>query len=958
MPVAASRLALRQSRLLIRRSAFRQNSTTSEAASKTKDAASSAASKASEGLSKVTSTAGPAIAGAVSGVGNALKRVGGRTGRMISFVESFELKFILPCMVAPITRLTSTALIPPTVYYSRVAIEVTKIVFQTQKMAPPNLATFQTYLQPLLASLRNPSALLSKLDPAPYFGRIRNMDRKQLAFVGVTAAEVIGFFSVGEMLGRWKIDRGIKLIASSYAQMDAFKLLTRSTKFKPDSKTGSLSSSTHLPSAGQASTPQLFPERQFTDADGTRGIKRKRNGDESISLSSDLAVPDFFGSGQPATASSTQPSKAKRNEKRTVDRENDLKQEGNNAPMSEAECKSILKAHKIKVTDLRSFPADEVSEAADGKKSKRKKAKRDQEPPAPLTRKQQKAALRLYPEPLTDFDQLRAKYLISRRLSENISHQGYTVPTEVQLGSLPLLLGGAPTSSRRIKPDETAKSLSEQEPDLLVVAPTGSGKTLSFMIPLINKIIKHHHANPGLKGILAIVLAPTKELVAQIVNEGRKLTAGTGVKITAMRKGMRVVEGAQNIRSLEEESEDDEDVVSSDGELHAIGGNKEKAIPLTRSDILVCTPLLLANALSQDEAGDMASLPSVKTLVLDEADVLLDPLFREQTLEVWKACTCPQLRVGLWSATMGSNIEELAKATIKARQQSLGLKDESFLIRLVVGLKDTAIPNISHKLVYAATEQGKLLGLRQLLHPTAASNSTTRLRPPFLVFTQTISRAVALHSELMYDIPPEAGGSSRIAVLHSELSDSRRSDVMAGFRKGEIWILITTDLLARGVDFKGINGVVNYDIPNSSAAYVHRVGRTGRAGRDGGVAVTFYTKEDISYVKNIANVISASEKLRGTEEGERIPKWLLDALPSLSKKDKEDLKRHGVKTRRPMATNDGSAAKKSRISTKSGFERRIENKRKGAIKGSQRRKAKEQSSEVDEGQDVWNGIED
>ncbi|EER26895.1 hypothetical protein D8B26_005545 [Coccidioides posadasii str. Silveira] len=184
MPVAASRIALRQSRLLIRRSAFRQNSTTSEAAAKTKDAASSAAAKASEGLSKVKSSAGPAIAGAVSGIGSALKRVGGRTGRMVSFVES---------------------LIPPTIYYSRVAFEVTKIVFHAQKMAPPNVATFQAYFQPILASLRQPSTLLSNLTLKPYLGRIRNMDRKQLALVGVTAAEVIGFFSVGEMLGRMKI---------------------------------------------------------------------------------------------------------------------------------------------------------------------------------------------------------------------------------------------------------------------------------------------------------------------------------------------------------------------------------------------------------------------------------------------------------------------------------------------------------------------------------------------------------------------------------------------------------------------------------------------------------------------------------------------------------------------------------------------------------------------------------
>ena len=108
------------------------------------------------------------------------------------------------------------------------------------------------------------------------------------------------------------------------------------------------------------------------------------------------------------------------------------------------------------------------------------------------------------------------------------------------------------------------------------------------------------------------------------------------------------------------------------------------------------------------------------------------------------------------------------------------------------------------------------------------------LRPPVLVFTQTITRAIALRSELLYDIPTEAGGSSRIAVFHSDLSDSALEHIMTRFRRAEIFVLITTDLLARGVDFKGVNGVVSYDLPNSSAAYVHRAVSTGRAGSDGG----------------------------------------------------------------------------------------------------------------------------
>ena len=291
---------------------------------------------------------------------------------------------------------------------------------------------------------------------------------------------------------------------------------------------------------------------------------------------------------------------------------------------------------------------------------------------------------------------------------------------------------------------------------------------------------------------------------------------------------------------------------------------------------------------------------------------------------------------------MGSNIEELAMSTIEEKRRRLVAEDpvldpQSPIIRLVVGLKDSAVPNVQHKLIYAATEQGKLMGLRQLLHPSDSSaDSRPSLRPPFLVFTQTIERAIALHAELLYDIPAEAGGISRIAVLHSDLSDTARDTIMTRFRKGEMWVLITTDLLSRGVDFRGINGVINYDIPTSSAAYVHRVGRTGRAGREGGVAVTLYSKEDIPYLKHVANVVAIAEKTKGREN--EMEQWLLDAIPKLSKNDKQSLKKRGIESRTTQGRQtDSKGAIKGRISTKAGFVRRAENNRKGAIQGSQRR---------------------
>lgn len=536
-----------------------------------------------------------------------------------------------------------------------------------------------------------------------------------------------------------------------------------------------------------------------------------------------------------------------------------------------------------------------------------------------------------------------------------MNEQAYTLPTEVQLGALPLLL----RSRKAGEPGQDGGSSGSGaeyggDVDLLSVAPTGSGKTIAFLIPIIDALLSEKAAEgENEDGPRAVVIAPTRELASQIVNEARKLSKGTGLKATLMKKGMEVVErperGDFKDANVPDDSEQEEESGSDSGDEGKTVQQKKRQrrrADKVKAAILVTTPAALLNALKKDD-GTVAELTSVRHLTLDEADVLLDPLFREQTLSVWNACVNPLLRVGLWSATMGSNIESLALSTLNTRWTSLSssgtaLTSRRPLIRLVVGLKDTAIPNIAHQLTYAATEQGKLLGLRQLLHPTAlpTNSSGPSLRPPFLVFTQTIPRAIALHSELLYDIPPEAGGSSRIAVLHADLSGTARESIMTKFRRGDIWVLITTDLLARGVDFRGLNGVVNYDVPNSAAAYVHRVGRTGRAGRAGGVAVTLYTQDDIPYVKLIANVIRAAEKLRGIpEEEQSVKQWLLDALPTPTKREKQELKKKGVEARRKVKTEDGK--NNARISTKSGYERRVENRKRGAVKGSKQRAEQE-----------------
>lgn len=162
----------------MRLAARRFESTTTQKAG---EAAKDTASKAKEGLSRVTTAAGPAIAGAARGLSNALHKIGGRTGRVIGFVER-QMPFV--------------------VYYSKVTLEVGKIIFHGQKMSPPSIATFQTYYQNILKSIQNRSILQS---PQNLIAQARNLSNAQLAAGGVVLAECLGFFTVGEMIGRFKL---------------------------------------------------------------------------------------------------------------------------------------------------------------------------------------------------------------------------------------------------------------------------------------------------------------------------------------------------------------------------------------------------------------------------------------------------------------------------------------------------------------------------------------------------------------------------------------------------------------------------------------------------------------------------------------------------------------------------------------------------------------------------------
>ncbi|KAI0966391.1 P-loop containing nucleoside triphosphate hydrolase protein [Xylaria arbuscula] len=694
--------------------------------------------------------------------------------------------------------------------------------------------------------------------------------------------------------------------------MDVLKILSRGAK-----KSSSNQPFEFKP-APRVQNPQLYHDKK---------LKRKRD-DQDIQFGKDHdetedPTLDFFASRESKQAKPTaQPTVVQ------LPKE-EPQPEPESSLLDDADVRQVLRSHRLKFTLL----SDHVDQRAKITKSKKKK----KEVPKVKAKDAKKV---LFPQPLVSFTQLRTTWKLSHRLEENLANQGYRIPTEVQLGSLPLLI-----SPEKAIPAAATVELGVEPKDgihFLAVAPTGSGKTLAFLIPAINDVLRRRAATTKDRVLETIVVVPTRELAEQITNEGRKLTKNTGVKIVMMKRGMKLpAEGrAENEINEESSSEADDDDDSSAGS-HSDENDEAEAKTLTKADILITTPLLLGNFLKS------RTLPTVRSLILDEGDVLLEQRFLEQTLKIWSACVNPFVRLRCFSATMGAHIEELISNQLSKRD----LVDRGVpLVRLVVGLKDTAVPSIGHKLVYCASEQGKLFALRQILHPQSSSASVPHMNLPILVFTQTIERATALHGELMFDFPVEAGGPSRIATLHSSLSDSARSDIVRRFRSGEIWALITTDLLMRGLDFRGVSGVVNYDVPTSTAAYVHRVGRTGRAGEQG-IACTLYTNDDVPYLKSIANVITQSEKQAGKTDDGGVPKWLLDSLPKISKEDKKKLKQRGIESRRGNA---------SKITTKSAWERRKENNRREAIATSKRRKFQgpdDDTQEQESDDEEWGGLD-
>ncbi|XP_062289105.1 probable ATP-dependent RNA helicase DDX52 [Scomber scombrus] len=328
--------------------------------------------------------------------------------------------------------------------------------------------------------------------------------------------------------------------------------------------------------------------------------------------------------------------------------------------------------------------------------------------------------------------------------------------------------------------------------ELLACAPTGSGKTLAFCLPLLT-----HLQQPANLGFRAVIISPTRELASQTYRELLRLSDGIGFRVHII------------------------DKASLAAKKYGPQSNK-------KYDILVSTPNRLVFLLKQDPPA--LDLSSVEWLVVDESDKLFEDGksgFREQLATVFLACSGSKVRRAFFSATCTSDVEQWCRLNLDN------------LVSVNIGHRNTAVETVDQELLFVGSEDGKLVAMRDIIKKG--------FLPPMLVFVQSIERARELFHELVYE-------GINVDVIHAERTQQQRDNVVNSFRSGKIWVLICTALLARGIDFKGVNLVLNYDFPTSAVEYIHRIGRTGRAGHQG-KSITFFTENDKPLLRSIANVI-------------------------------------------------------------------------------------------------------
>ncbi|WP_232493617.1 DEAD/DEAH box helicase [Novosphingobium kaempferiae] len=344
--------------------------------------------------------------------------------------------------------------------------------------------------------------------------------------------------------------------------------------------------------------------------------------------------------------------------------------------------------------------------------------------------------------------------------------------------------------------------------DLLGIAQTGTGKTAAFSLPSLHRLANDPKPRQN-AGCRMLVLSPTRELAAQIAENMRGYAKFLNLTVQCIFGGVPV---GKQARALER-----------------------------GTDILVATPGRLLDLIDQRAL----TLKHVEIFVLDEADQMMDLGFIVPLKRV--AALLPKTRQSLFfSATMPQAIAELGRQFINDP------------VKVEVAPQSTTAERVEQYATHInqAEKQALLtISLREGLAPDAAENASHGAIDRALVFTRTKHGADRVVRHLVAAGIPAA-------AIHGNKSQAQRTAALGGFRQGTVRILVATDIAARGIDVSGVSHVYNFEIPNVAEQYVHRIGRTARAGADG-VAISYVAPDEKPYIRDI----------------ERLTRVKLEALP-------------------------------------------------------------------------------
>lgn len=352
---------------------------------------------------------------------------------------------------------------------------------------------------------------------------------------------------------------------------------------------------------------------------------------------------------------------------------------------------------------------------------------------------------------------------LSPLLLKELANQNYTQPYPIQKKAIPAILKGE---------------------DILGIAPTGSGKTASYVLPILTNLqgntdSKNRHVN-------VLVLVPTRELALQVREVFRLFSAVLPGRI----KSLAVYGG-----------------VSINPQMKALLG----------VNILVATPGRLLELVE----SNAVHLSRVDTLVLDEADKMLNLGFKEEVNHIFSLL--PKIRQNLlFSATLSDDVKNINQILLR-NPLVIKIEAESENIDLI------------NQLAYLVPEVKKGPLLRYLIKNKEFKQ--------VLVFTSSVYKADNVADKLRKN-------GIDASAIHSKKSQGARTDALGRFKSGKLKVLITTDLLSRGIDIEFLPCVINYELPRSPKDYIHRIGRTGRA-ENPGEAISFITEEDQHHFKII-----------------------------------------------------------------------------------------------------------